>query len=54
MLSLVVVPFEPALGEDLAAQRKQADKARRAQALSEAQAMLCAAGDVVCIPMEIG
>lgn len=40
---MVVVPFEPVLGEDLAAQKKQADKARSAQASSEAQAMLSVA-----------
>lgn len=42
MLPLVVVPFEPALRENLTTQKKQADKTRRAQALSEAQAILCA------------
>lgn len=36
VLPLVVMPFEPALGEDLAAQIRQADKVKRAQALSDA------------------
>lgn len=42
VLPLVVVPFEPTLGEDLVAQKKQTDKVRRVRALTKAQAMLCA------------
>lgn len=40
-LPLVLVPFEPVTEEELAAQRKQAAKARRLQVLIEAQAVLC-------------
>lgn len=35
-LPLVVVPFEPASGKELAAQKKQVEKLRRTQALEEA------------------
>lgn len=41
-LPLVVVPFEPVAGEVPAARKKQATKARRLQALTVAQDMLCA------------
>lgn len=41
-LPLVAVPFEPVAGEVPAARRKQATKARRLQALTVAQDMLCA------------
>lgn len=40
-LPLVLVPFGPVTEEELAAQRKQAAKARRLQALTDAQAVLC-------------
>lgn len=41
VLPLVLVPFESVIEEEQAAQRKQVAKARRLQALTDTQAMLC-------------